>query len=188
MTTPLAQRFGLMTPHGVLDRYLGNYWQWMRAENPTIAAQDVELHSHPAFFLPGIPPYRDILLKGFHPPVILFADGKTWLDETNWGQMTPQLEDELLAFGGQMGAAMALSGAFDSKSLKVNCPHTTCPWHSTKLCWKVARFPDKPENCIMPNLYRTQMNLDLPVKKDWNVGQIDRPINRESSLLSIELE
>jgi len=187
MTTPLPQRFGLIIGHGILDRYIQKYWQWMRAVHPSIPDEDVELRFHQAFCLPGNPIYRDQLLKEFHPPVILFADGKTWLDQENWGQKTPELEDELLSFGSMMGAAMALSGEVVPNSVKVKCPHTECPWYITKLCWKVARFPGRFEDCIMPNLYREQMNLDLPTISDWNVGQIERPIVKEHAhLLSIE--
>lgn len=187
--TPLLEQFGPMIGHGVLDPYLLNYWHWMRAEHPSLSDEDVELRLHPTFCLPGIPTYRERLMKWFHPPVILFADGKTWLDEANWEQMTPKVEDQLVSFGGMIGTAMALSGEFPKDFLKLNCPQTTCPWHSTKLCWKVARFPDKPENCIMPNLYRTQMNLDLPTNRDWNAGQLDRPIAKDHvRLLSIEVD
>lgn len=187
LSTSLAQRFGLMTGQGVLDRYMHNYWQWMRAEHPAIPDEDVELQLHPAFCMPGNPLYRERLLYGFHPPVILFADGKAWVDEANWQSITPQLEDELIRFAGMLGAAVALSGEF-GKKLPVQCPHTACPWNGTMLCWKVARFPDKVEDCVMPDLYRTQMNLDLPTDPNWDIGQIDRPIvQKKDELLAIEL-
>jgi hypothetical protein len=181
-------KFGLLTPHGVLDRYIRNYWQLMREKRPTIHDQDVELHFHEAFCLPGDPFFRDILLNIFHPPVIIFSDQKNWLDGKNWGEFTAALEKDLIAFGGQMGSAMALSGMFDAKSLKVSCPHTQCDWHRSKLCWKVLTFPDEAENCIMPNLYQSQMNIDLPLDKDWDIGMIDHPLAKNHShLLSIEL-
>lgn len=189
MSTSLSQRFGLMMGHGILDRYLRNYWQLVRARNPSVPPNDVELQISPIFSLPGVPAYRDDLLKGFHPPVILFADGKAWLDGTNWEQQSLKLEDDLISLGAMMGAAMALSGEFDKNWLMVKCPHTPCPWHRSALCWKVPRFPDKPESCIMPNLYRTQMNIDLPTDKGWNAGQIDRPIVKEhEQLLALELD
>ena len=184
----LPPKFGLLTPHGVLDRYIRNYWQKMQEENPAIDRKDVELHFHNAFCLPGDPFLREVLVNISHPPVIMFSDQKTWIDEKNWGEMSPQLEEELIAFGSQMGAAMALSGMFNAETLQVTCPYTKCPWHTTRLCWKVTFYPDKPENCIMPNLYRTQMNIDLPLAKDWNVGRIEHPvIKQDQQILSIEL-
>lgn len=189
LQTPLAHRFGLIAGHGVLDRYLNNYWQWMRAVHPNTADDDVELHLHPAFCLPGIPAYRDVLQTRFHPPVILFSDGKTWLDETNWGLHTPALEEDLLSFGAMLGATMALTGEFPAEAMPVRCPHTTCPWHRSRLCWKVARFPDTAEACPMPDIYRTQLNVDVPADPAWEAGRAQRPIAQDHArLLALEIE
>lgn len=189
LQTPLPQRFGLIAGHGVLDRYLNNYWQWMRAVHPDTADEDVELRLHPAFCLPGIPEHRDILQAQFHPPVILFADGKAWLDESNWGPHTPSLEENLVSFGAMLGATMALTGEFPPEALAVQCPHTTCPWHRSRLCWKVARFPDAPEDCPMPEMYRTQLNIDVPTDPAWEAGRDPRPIMQDRApLLSMEIE
>jgi hypothetical protein len=188
MKSTFPANFGILAPHGVLDRYVQSYWLMMKEQHPNINDQDVEIYFHPAFCFPGDPFYRDILLERFHPPVILFSDQKTWLDTKNWGQMTEDLHDELIAFGGQIGCAMALSGMFNADSIKVDCPHKQCQWHRTKLCWKVSSFPDEAKDCIMPDLYRKQMNIDLPTDKDWNVRWIDHPIAKEKSeLLSIEM-
>lgn len=184
INSPLVKKLGIIIGHGALDPYIRQYWQFMKFKNPAVPKEDLELHINTGFCLPGNPDYRINLYRGFHPPVILFADGKSWIDQTNWGDRTAGLENELISFGGTMGAAMALSGEFDTNVLKVKCPHISCEWHNTRLCWKVIRFPDQPGNCIMPNLYKTMMYIDLPQDKDWDVGQIERPIqdNREHFL------
>jgi hypothetical protein len=175
----LARRFGLMDGHGILDRYLRKYWWLMRTTYPDVAEDDVELRFHPAFCLPGNPKFRRILTRHLHPPVILFSGGQTWLDQENWRDETPELKEQLRYFGGMLGAAMALTGEFPAPSLKVRCPHTGCPWHATRLCWKVDNYPDRPEDCPMPRLYREQMNLALPATPGWSVAQVDRPIAQE---------
>jgi hypothetical protein len=167
LATQLPSRFGLMNAHGVLDRYMQTYWSWMRHSNPNLPREDVELRFHAAFCLPGNPIYREHLVRGFHPPVVLFEDGSSWFDTTNWGDASAHLEQNLVSFGALMGATMAVTGVFDSERLTVTCPHQTCPWHRTKLCWKVSRFPARAEECPMPDLYKSQLNFDLPHEPSW---------------------
>lgn len=186
LSSSLARRFGLMASHGVLDRYMRNYGQWVKHDHPELPDEDVELHINPAFCFPGNPIYRELLARNFHPPVILFSEGKAWVDEVNWQNMSDKLSDELSALGAMLGAAMAISGEF-GKKFAVRCPHLTCPWHRTQVCWKVRHFPDKAENCHLPQLYRSQLSLDLPTDADWHVGKIDRlSVNERESLLAVE--
>jgi hypothetical protein len=127
------------------------------------------------------------LYQHFHPPVIEFADGLAWVDRNNWGDLADGLADDMEKFSGELGAAIALSGIYDAGSLQVGCPHNACPWHATGLCWKVSRFPDHAQQCHMPSLFRSQMNLELPVQAGWNVAKIERPINNDKLLLNIEI-
>lgn len=165
----LALTSGVMTGHGFLDNYIRRYWWRMRERYPADSADDVELHFDPALCLPGIPAYRKQLVRHYHPPVILFSDGRTWLDQeyrdnsspaaggevgnsefagpgspvtdsgcgsaggASAGEPPPPADGgkmkvlELSHFGGLLGAAMALTGEFPARTLKVRCPHTGCP-------------------------------------------------------------
>jgi hypothetical protein len=182
----LAARFGLVTGHGVLDRYLQGYWQWMRERNPDLPKENVELRFDLAFAVPGHPLHRRSLVRRFHPPVVFFEDGPIWRDEVNWPPGGAKPEVELPLFGAMAGAAMALTGEFRER-LQVRCPHVDCPWHRTQLCWKVDRFPAVAASCRMPALYREQMLIDLPARRDWTAAEVDRPITRERrDLLALE--
>lgn len=185
--TPQMYKFGIFPGHGVLDRYLEGYWQLLRMRNPGTGQEDIELLFSPEFCFPGIPANRDLLHRYFHPPVIEFADGNTWLDLQNWGDLADGLVQDLENFGGQLGAAIALAGIYDAEALLVGCPHHDCPWHGTGLCWKVSAYPKKAQDCHMPALYGEQMNLALPEQADWNVGKINRPINQDNVFLELEI-
>jgi len=187
IATPQMHQFGLFNGHGVIDRYLQRYFEIMEVRNPDVHKDDIEIMFSGEFCLPGIPGNRTLLHRFFHPPVIEFADGKTWVDQSNWDGLADGLADDMENFSGELGAAVALTGIYDADSLQVRCPHDDCPWHHTSLCWKVSRYPDHAQNCHMPKLYREQMNLELPLQADWSVSRIDRPINQENGLLDLEI-